>query len=106
MYACELAKRLSGTGVMNAVTPGAVRTHIAGGNGWLAGLLMRVVDWTAVPVQQGVQPILRLAAAPELAGVSGKYFKKYREMPDDPSCSEPECVDHLWLLSEAMSGLR
>lgn len=106
MYAVELTRRLQDTGVtINAVTPGAVRTGIAGDNGFLAGLMMRVIDYYGLPVAKGVQPILHLATGPELGGVSGRYFKKFKPMPDDPSCHQADEINYLWQLSETMACL-
>lgn len=106
MYTCEMARRLQGSGVtINAVTPGAVKTDIARDNGWLAGLLMAGINHFALTPEAGVRPILRLAVSAELCGISGKYFRKYKMMPDDPSCQTEEDVRHLWQTSERMVGL-
>jgi NAD(P)-dependent dehydrogenase (short-subunit alcohol dehydrogenase family) len=105
-YVVELARRLSGSGVtINTVTPGFVRTGIAGGNGLPAKMAMWVVSRFSLPVERGVQPILHLATAPELRGISGKYYNQYRQMTDDPTCTAQATIDHLWQMSERMTGL-
>ncbi len=106
VYTGELARRLTGSGVViNAVTPGAVRTEIAGENGFLAGLAMRVVNAFALPPVDGVQPIIRLAVDPELCGVSGQYFRKDHPMVFEPALAQKDVVAALWKLSEEMTGL-
>jgi NAD(P)-dependent dehydrogenase (short-subunit alcohol dehydrogenase family) len=106
VFTVELARRLRGTGVtINAVTPGLVKSDIAKSNGWPIALLMRTINLFALPTDQGIKPIVRLAAAPELCGKSGKYFYQDKGMPDDPSCVDPAEATRLWQLSEKMTGM-
>ncbi len=78
VFACELARRLQGTGVtINAVSPGWVASEIAKSNGWGRSLLMKTLNLFAPSVEKGVQPVIHLASAPELRSVSGKFFMKY-----------------------------
>ena len=105
-YTVEMARRLSGSGVtINAMTPGFVKTGIATQNSRLIQQVMRMVAHFSLPVDEGVQSILSLATAQELCGTSGKYYYQYRQMPDDPSCSDPAVTSHLWQISEQMTGL-
>lgn len=105
-FTYEMSRRLQGSGVtINAVTPGAVKTNVAQGNNWWATLSMRVLDWFSQPADKGVQPIVRLASAPELRGVTGTYFVKTKAQPEDHTCSNPEITRQLWRLSEQMAGL-
>lgn len=105
-YVVEKARRLNDCGItINAVTPGFVRTGITSGNSWLIQLAMRVVRRFSLSVERGVEPILYLASAPELCGVSGKYFYQSREMPDDPSTQNPAVIARLWRITERMTGL-
>lgn len=103
VFTCEMARRLAPDAVsINAVTPGAVRTHIATGNGWLASLAMRAINRFSLPVEEGAQPIVHLASSPQLRGTSGRYFKRYQLQPDDPSCSDPQATAQLWKVCLAM----
>lgn len=106
VYVMEMARRMNGCGVtINAVTPGAVKTHIASDVRGLNWVAMQVINAVALPPDAGVRPILRLAAAPELRGVTGQYFRKTQKMPPDPSLTKPEIVRQLWEISEVMTGL-
>jgi NAD(P)-dependent dehydrogenase (short-subunit alcohol dehydrogenase family) len=106
MFTREMARRFSGTGVtINAVTPGIVRTDIAADNGWLAGLAKHVLNLAAVPMNQGVEPILDLCGSPASCGVSGMYFRRYKQMPISDEWDKPENLSRLWEISESMIGL-
>lgn len=106
VFAVELTRRLKGSGVtINAVTPGFVKSDIAKGNGLHIKLLMRTMNLFAQPTGQGIKPIVRLAAAPEVCGKSGKVFSREVELPEDPTCVDPMVAARLWHLSERMTGL-
>src|SRR3954447_5574619 len=76
LFTHELARRLQGTGVVaNAVHPGVVAT----------GLLADYMGMSAgrhrfgTPPGGGAEPIVYLAASPDLAGVSGRFFDRCTE---------------------------
>jgi retinol dehydrogenase 13 len=72
----EFADRLRGSGVtINAMHPGDVRTNIGNNNGALYRWFLHNVLWHALkdPVISG-EALYYLAAAPELAEVSGRFF--------------------------------
>jgi NAD(P)-dependent dehydrogenase (short-subunit alcohol dehydrogenase family) len=73
----ELARRLDGTGVTsNALHPGVIATDF-GADGDLRGgnaLLFRVMKWFLPGPEAGARTSLHVATAPELEGVSGRYF--------------------------------
>ena len=98
-----LAEQLTGSGVtVNAVHPGLVGTDIfdAITPAWLkpfGGLLRKLV----LTPEQGAQPILRLATAPELAGVTGRYFDRNDESRS-PSVSYDRLLQQrLWDTTQA-----
>ena len=106
VFVHKMARCLQDSGVtINAVTPGAVRTHIATDSVRWAALAMRLVNLFALPVEQGVQPILRLALAPELSGLSGGFYVKNRRAALDRHCTDPAVARQLWQISSEMSGL-
>jgi NAD(P)-dependent dehydrogenase (short-subunit alcohol dehydrogenase family) len=98
-----LADRLSGTGItVNAVHPGLVATDIFDaitppGMKPFGGLLRKLVLTPA----QGAEPILRLATAPELAGVTGRYFDRDNECDSPPVSYDHELQQRLWATSQA-----
>ena len=72
----EFADCLSGSGTtINAMHPGDVKTNIGNNNGPLYRWFLHNVTWHLLkdPVISG-EALYYLAAAPELAGVSGRFF--------------------------------
>jgi retinol dehydrogenase-14 len=110
LFTYELARRLEATGVTaNAVDPGLVRTAL----GDKAGPLARVV-WRAVQLrhrrvlatpEEASRPIVDLAAAPEVAGVTGTYFVDGRPSASSPASLDPDAATRLWEASARLTGL-
>jgi NAD(P)-dependent dehydrogenase (short-subunit alcohol dehydrogenase family) len=72
----ELADRLAGSGVtVNAMHPGDVRSNIGSNNGVVYRTFKRLVISPSLkdPAISG-EALYYLAAAPEMAGVSGRFF--------------------------------
>ncbi len=102
-FACELARRLQDSHVaVNSITPGLVATKVADQNGGWASLAMRILNRFALPVEQGVKPIVYLASSPEMAGITGQYFTKFRKAALDPACADTDIATNLWKLSQDM----
>jgi retinol dehydrogenase 13 len=104
----EFADRLQGTGVtINAMHPGDVRTNIGNNNGPLYRWLQHNVTWRILkdPVISG-EAIYYLAAAPETATVSGRFFHlTIDERPAAPAMDR-EKGRLVWELSMQMTGLK
>lgn len=103
----ELAERLQGTGVtVNAMHPGAVATNIGMNNGWLYRFYQR---YLLFPLLKGPQisgeAIYYLAAAPEMAGISGKFFNQTIEEKPAAHALDRETGKRVWQISEEMTGL-
>lgn len=102
----SMAQRLDGTGIcINAMTPGLVATSVASNNHGWAVWAMRFLHLFATPLEKGVQPIVRLAASPDVREVSGQYFVKFQQRPPYPTCGDPAQLDALWRTSSAATGL-
>jgi len=81
MLTWGLAARLVGTGVTaNAAAPGFVRTDFnRHAHGFRAGMINFMVRLMAVSPEKGAATPLWVTTAPELAGVTGKYFDGLKE---------------------------
>jgi NAD(P)-dependent dehydrogenase (short-subunit alcohol dehydrogenase family) len=107
MFTRELARRLAGTGVTaNAAHPGMIRTKI-GQDGDLRGIASIVWPmlqwWRGKPTGEGSRVTLFLATAPELEGVSGKYFStNLREAEPSALAQDDAAARKLWEMSEAL----
>jgi NAD(P)-dependent dehydrogenase (short-subunit alcohol dehydrogenase family) len=100
-----LNKRLMGTGVsINAVTPGWTRTGMANNNGPFWHAVMDFLRLFMQPVEAGIRPIVHLATAPEMRGISGCYYRRYELMPPNHTWASDVLADQLWEMSELMVG--
>jgi NAD(P)-dependent dehydrogenase (short-subunit alcohol dehydrogenase family) len=103
----EFADRLKGTGVtINAMHPGDVRTNIGNNNGPLYRWFLHNVTWHTLkdPVISG-EALYYLAAAPEMADVSGRFFHlTIDEKPAAPALDR-EKGRKVWELSMQLTGL-
>jgi NAD(P)-dependent dehydrogenase (short-subunit alcohol dehydrogenase family) len=103
----ELADQLEGTGVtINAMHPGAVVTNIGMNNGWLYRAYQRYLLWPLLkdPAISG-EAIYYLVAAPEMAGVSGKFYNLTIEEKPAAHALDRELGRRVYEISEEMTGL-
>jgi retinol dehydrogenase-13 len=105
----ELADRLAGTGVtVNAMHPGAVRSNLGmeQQNDWFYRLYKKyVLSLFLKPVEISGEALYYLAAAPELAGVSGKFFNLTIEEKPAAHALDRELGKRVWQVSEELTGL-
>ncbi|KAM3831529.1 retinol dehydrogenase 12-like [Vipera latastei] len=104
----ELARRLQGTGVLaNVLSPGIVRTEILRHYGRASRLLYRLCSPFMKSPPKGATSTLYCAVAPEVEGISGKYF--------DSNCAlvlpqalaqDPGLGQSLWDALEVATGLK
>jgi NAD(P)-dependent dehydrogenase (short-subunit alcohol dehydrogenase family) len=101
----ELARRLQGTGVtVNALHPGSVATGFGRDDdvkppyGWLWVLARPFLR----SPQKGAQTSIYLASAPEVEGVTGKYFADSKETEPTAIARDDEAARRLWEASEAL----
>ncbi|MGY2896747.1 SDR family NAD(P)-dependent oxidoreductase [Deinococcus sp. UYEF24] len=102
-----LARRLQGSGVsVNALHPGIVATDIVAD---IAPLLARpflgVIKRFLLTPEQGAASTVRLASAPELEHVTGKYFVRAHEQRSPEGSYELAAQEQLWNASAALVGL-
>jgi NAD(P)-dependent dehydrogenase (short-subunit alcohol dehydrogenase family) len=102
----ELARRLEGTGVtVNAVDPGPVRSGIGRNNGDLVDGLLEVLMRFFPPADDACRTALRVATAPELEGVTGRYFRFMVEKPPSLGRGRPTLGAELWRRSVELTGV-
>jgi NAD(P)-dependent dehydrogenase (short-subunit alcohol dehydrogenase family) len=106
LFTIELARRLEGTGVTaNCLHPGFVATNFTTGSGLLFWIMRQSARIMAISPEAGARTTIYLAAAPEVAGVSGGYFVKQKPATPTAAARDPEAARRLWRLSEEMTGL-
>ncbi len=86
--------------------PGDVRTNIGNNNGPLYRVFKRTFIWPMLkdPVISG-EALYYLAAAPEMAGVSGKFFHLTIEEKPAAHALDRELGRRVWDMSLALAGL-
>lgn len=103
----ELSDRLNGDGItINAMHPGEVRTNIGMNNGILYRSYQRyLLRWVLKePVISG-SAIYYLAAAPEMAEVSGRFFNQTTVEKPAPHALDRALGKRVWAVSEELTGL-
>lgn len=103
----DFADQLKGSGVtVNAMHPGEVRSNIGMNNGWLYKFHKRFM---ILPYLKDAEisgsAIYYLAAAPEMADVSGKFFHLTIEEKPAVHALDRSLGKRVWKLSEELTGL-
>lgn len=105
LFTYELARRLEGTGVVtNALHPGFVATNFGRNNRGLTGMLWRMLQLAAISPQRGAETIIYLASAPEVKGISGKYFVKKKAVGSSEVSYDRAAAERLWQVSTELTG--
>ena len=96
MFSFELAERLRDRGVTaNALHPASLMD---------TKMVRGTFGYTMSTVEEGAEAVVRLAASPELEGVTGRYFDGTREGRANRQAYDSEARQKLWELSEELCG--
>ena len=104
LFSNELARRWRHWGVTsNALNPGNVRSRITRNNAFLDKLhhspFARLVIMTEA---EGARTSVYVATAPELEGVTGRYFDRVREAEPNKATQDEEAGRRLWEVSQQL----
>jgi retinol dehydrogenase-12 len=108
LFTRELARRLggrpSGRGVTtNSLHPGAIASGFGrNGRGFFSRLVALGAPFLASP-ERGARTTLHVATAPELAGVTGRYFSGCREKTPSKAAQDDAAALRLWQVSEKLT---
>ncbi len=106
LFTYELDRRLAGTGVTaNCLHPGGVATGFGRNNGGLVRLIFRLIGPLLRTPEQGAETVVYLASAPEIEGVSGKYFVDKREARSSAESQDQAIAGRLWEVSAELTKL-
>jgi NAD(P)-dependent dehydrogenase (short-subunit alcohol dehydrogenase family) len=96
MFTFELSERLSDKGVsVNALHPASLMD---------TKMVRKTFGRSMSTVEEGAEATVRLAAAPDLEGVTGRYFDGKREARADGQAYDEAARKRLWNLSEELCG--
>jgi retinol dehydrogenase-14 len=106
LFTYELARRLDPSRItVNCLHPGVIRTKITRGmSGWGAAIAWLGRPFAAPP-DKGADTILYLASAPDVQGVSGRYFENRRAKQSSPRSYDAAAGRRLWEISERLTYL-
>lgn len=108
-FTFSLADRLSGSGVtVNCVHPGVFRSNL-GRNAGPSPLWMDIMTRLSLPfltpAEKAAERVLYVATAPQLEGVSGKYFGDRVELPVPEQVLDDAARVRLWEISARLTGI-
>ena len=106
LFARELAQRLKGTGVTaNAVHPGLVKTNFGGeGDTRITQQFVRMIPRPfARNAAEGADTIVYLAAADEVADLTGGYYVNRRPATPSRHARDDDAAARLWEVSEQLA---
>jgi retinol dehydrogenase 12 len=107
LFTYELARRIDGTGVtVNALHPGWVATGFASNNGWKGQIVQFMARCFAIRPEAGARTVIHLASAPDVDGVSGKYFYREQTVPSSPASYDEAAAKQLWQVSTELALAR
>ncbi|WP_426503655.1 SDR family oxidoreductase [Dactylosporangium sp. McL0621] len=103
LFTAELAKRLTGTGVVaNCLHPGLIRTQLGREVRGVTKLLVAAAKPFMGTVRTGAATPVYLATAPEAAEVTGGYFFRGKQIEPSALARDLEAAARLWTLSEEL----
>jgi NAD(P)-dependent dehydrogenase (short-subunit alcohol dehydrogenase family) len=106
LFTYELAARLQGTDVTaNVMHPGFVATNFGHNNSGPFAWLIRATQVAALSPEKGAETIIHLAASPDVADITGRYFIKKRAVQSSKESYDKSIANRLWQISEDMLGL-
>ena len=101
----ELARRTNPALVtVNAVHPGFVATRLGNIGGVVEFGWSFMKPW-GLAAREGARTSVYVACAPELAGVSGRYFFECKQKPMNPLAHDRELSQRLWSYLCRVSGV-
>ncbi len=104
VFTFELARRWSKVpATVNAVDPGGVVSRFGLNNGigaWVRHVGYYLKQGSLLGARRASETVVYLASAPEVAGVSGRYFRDKREVECSSVARDPALGARLWEVSE------
>lgn len=106
LFTAELARRWKGEGITaNCLHPGVVRTNIWSNSRGVLRWLSLLMQPFMISSERGAQTIIHLAVSPEVAGTSGEYFIKRRQVTPSREARDADLASRLWDASARLTGL-
>jgi len=104
LHANELSKRLQASGrkiTVNSLHPGSL-IYTSFGRSFLLQAVLWIASFVTMNVEQGAATTVYACIAPELNGVTAKYFENQAERPSTKLSKDEELMSKLWTYSEEL----
>ena len=106
LFTYELSRRIEGTGVtVNCLHPGYVKTNMIKNFRKFVKYFYPLIGLFMKKPKKGAKTSIYLASSSEVEGVSGKYFKKRKEVESMKAVYDEEIEKRLWDVSIALTNL-
>ncbi len=107
LHTRELARRFAGTGVTaNCLHPGFVASRFGDDNGGLFRLGVSLAKhFKGISPERGAETPIYLASSPDIAGVTGTYFRKCAPAEPSAAAQDDAAAARLWQESARLAGL-
>ncbi len=106
VFTYELARRLEGSGVTaTCMHPGTVATGIWNRNKNVLNAFLRLFKPVYMNPKKSAEAVVRLAVAPDVEGVTGKYFDRMNKARPSADAYDEEIAARLWQVSAERVGL-
>lgn len=104
MFTYELARRLDGRGVTaNCLHPGVIHTNLMSNYSKTINWAWHLLQWFFKKPDEGAVTPIYLASSPEVANVTGKYFRYCQPVGTSDISYDTDSQQRLWELSEALT---
>ena len=105
LFTYALARRVRADGItVNALHPGVIDTGFAKNTGGLFGTAWSLMRPFLARPEKGAETSLHVATAPELDGVTGRYFSRSRPKTSSAESRDEAVQERVWALSLAQVG--
>ncbi len=100
LFTYALARRVSGRGItVNCLHPGVVQTGFATNTGGLFGTAWSLIRPFLISPEKGARTSLHVATAPEVDGVTGRYFSHGKPKTSSSESRDEAVQERLWRVS-------
>ena len=105
LFTYELLKKVPGNITVNCLHPGFVATNFGHNNGGFFGPVLKIAQRiSAIDPEEGAKTSIFLCSAPEVKGVSGKYFYKCQPKTSSRESRNMDTGKRLWKISSDIAS--
>ena len=105
LFTYELLKKVPGNITVNCLHPGFVATNFGNNIGGFFGPVLKIAQRiSAIDPEEGAKTSIFLCSAPEVKGVSGKYFYKCQSKTSSRESRNMDTGKRLWQISSDIAS--